>query len=154
MLLFTGGVVILAAVSLRWRRVAVPAAWLAWMATFYLLAGVVLLPEANAFKSARPFCDEVNTYVDDTQQIRGYRSWKWRAEYPFYLGRPLPVLRSEAQLARYWEQPDEVFLIVEDLHPEMDGARQVVGEAEPLIEGRVGHKRVLLFSNRGRAAER
>ena len=103
-------------------------------------------PAANAVKSAQPFCDQVTARAGAEGELRGYRSWIWRAEYPFYLRRPLPVLHSEEELASYWSRREEVFLIIED--QKLEEARTVIGEGPPLIDHRIGHKQVYLFSNR------
>ena len=105
-----------------------------------------VLPAANAYKSARPFCDRVASVVAPGEPLASYRFWSWRASYPFYLRRQIPNLQTPEELRDYWGQDEQVFLILQDA--QLDAARAVLGDLDPWVQARIGSRTAYLFSNR------
>jgi 4-amino-4-deoxy-L-arabinose transferase-like glycosyltransferase len=146
-LLLAGGACVLAAAIASTRsKVAAPAALLSLLIVLYLVASIWVLPAANAYKSARPFCERVGSVVPPGSPLASFRFWDWRASYPFYLRRPIPNLQSPEELREYWERDEQVFVIVH--RARLEEARTVVGEAAPWVRAEVGSRTVYLFSNR------
>jgi 4-amino-4-deoxy-L-arabinose transferase-like glycosyltransferase len=120
------------------RRGAAFAAW-GTFAGFYLVAAAALLPAADAFKSARPFCRAMATHVAAGQPVASYRFWQWRAEYTFYGERVIESLQTPEEL-RAWNGR---WVLVEDWAlPEV---RRVLGEAPVALTGRVGQGTIVLL---------
>lgn len=131
------------------RRVAgPPAGFLAAILSLYLGAALVGFPAADAFKSARPFCERSREIAGPEAPVLSWNLWRWRASYAYYLGRPIRNVKSIDELRRAWEGPEATFLIVEE--PGFPSAREVIGDAAPFAEARVGGTRVRLFGNRSR----
>lgn len=144
-LLLAGGAAILGALaSGRHRKALASSAVLAFLATLYLHGAAVLLPAIDIYKSSRPFCRRVLARVDPADPLRAYRPWKWRASYSFYTGRSIEPLDSAAELRRYWLGRGPAHLIVEERR--LEEARSVIGPVRPVVERRVGSRRVYLFS--------
>ena len=147
MLLVLGGATVVAGlVAVRRARAAAPTAMFSMVVVFYVVASVAVLPAVNAYKSARPFCERVTAVVPVDDAIASFGMWEWRAGYTFYLGRPIPDLATEQELATYWASDQRVFLIVQST--ELDDARAVLGDHEPWVESRIGSRTAYLFSNR------
>jgi 4-amino-4-deoxy-L-arabinose transferase len=147
LLLVAGGASVLVGVTfLRRSRLAAPTALLSLLTVLYLLASVSVLPAANAYKSARPFCERVASVVAPGEPLASYRFWAWRASYPFYLERPVPNLQTPDELRDYWNREEQVFLILQDA--QLDAARAVIGELRPWVQGRIGSRNAYLVSNR------
>jgi 4-amino-4-deoxy-L-arabinose transferase-like glycosyltransferase len=144
--LITGGLAVVVGLGVRRRRVVAPAALLAMILSLWIVAAIGVLPAANAYKSARPFCNQVLAVIDEDSELRSFAFWKWRGEYSYYLDRTVPVLENAAALREYWNRPDEVFLLLEG--HKLERARAVLGDAKPLIERPVGSRVMLLYSNR------
>ena len=129
----------------RWP-VAGPAALVATVISIYLLAAAWALPAANAYKSARPFCTKVNSLVRDDDPLRSYGFWTWRASYAYYTDRVIENIDSSAELRRFWNRDERVFLLVE--RGRLEQARGVLGGADPLIRESIGSNEIYLFTNR------
>jgi 4-amino-4-deoxy-L-arabinose transferase-like glycosyltransferase len=147
LLLVAGAAAILAGLLRRAPRAVVSAAaLLALTVTLYLLAAVRVLPAIDVYKSARPFAEAVNARVGPDDPLRSYRTWRWRAAYPYYVGRTIPRLLEPDELRAYWGEDRRVFVIVE--RGEEQGFHRVVGEVEPLVALPIGSNRAALYSNR------
>jgi len=147
LLLVAGGASVLVGVTfLRRTRLAAPTALLSLLVVLYMLASVSVLPAANAYKSARPFCERVASLVASGEPLASYRFWSWRASYPFYLKRRIPNLQTPQELRDYWERDEQVFLILQDA--QLDAARAVLGDLDPWVQSRIGGRTAYLFSNR------
>ena len=131
------------AVVSRW---AVPRTLAGAIAAFYLAAALVVLPALDAYKSARPVADELARIAEADDRIASYDFWNWRAEYAYYLGRPLENLSGREALGRAWAGERRVLLLVES--DRLDDARSVLGARPPLWSHAVGGKSVYLFTNR------
>jgi 4-amino-4-deoxy-L-arabinose transferase-like glycosyltransferase len=152
-LLVVGSLAVLGGLLARAHsRLAVPTAFFSLVLVLYLLIGVAILPAADIHKSARPFARKVAGVVSDDERIASFKFWRWRSEYRFYLGRPVPNIRTPEALEEYWERPERVFLIVEG--DKIDRARGVVGDTPALLHDHVGSREVYLLSNRGRPPNR
>jgi 4-amino-4-deoxy-L-arabinose transferase-like glycosyltransferase len=131
------------------RRPAAPAAgFLAALLALELATAIVAFPAADAFKSARPFCEQVRAAAGPDAPVLSWSFWRWRASYTYYLGRPIRNVKSTDELRQAWTGPEPAFLIVEE--PGLREARAVLGEAAPLVEARVGETRVYLFRSEPR----
>ena len=115
-------------------------------AVIYVAAGGVALPALNAYKSARPLCEQIERIAGPEVQISSYGFWKWRSEYRFYLRRPITNLTSPGALREAWTGPRRVVLLVEA--DKLSDVRQVIGEAPPTLAGRVGSAAISVFTNR------
>ena len=147
LLLLAGGAsVLIGVILLRRSPLAAPTALLSLVIVLYLLASVSVLPAADAYKSARPFCERVASVVAPDQPVASYRFWVWRASYPFYLERPIPNLLTAGALREYWDRDERVFLILHDAR--LEEARSVLGRSEPLAQARIGSRTAYLFANR------
>ena len=131
------------AVVSRW---AVPRALAGAIAAFYLIAALAVLPALDAFKSARPVADELARIAEPNDRIASYDFWNWRAEYAYYLGRPLENLAGREALGQAWTGGRRVLLLVES--DQLEDARAVLGTRPPLWSHGVGGKSVYLFTNR------
>lgn len=140
--LLLGGSILVAALLLRRRRLAAITAW-GTVAGFYLVAAVALLPAANAFKSARPFCAALSARVPASEPIASYRFWQWRAGYAFYSSRTFENLGSAAELRAWAAEEGRRWLLVEEWAiPEV---RQTLGPAPVALSARIGHVGIVLL---------
>ena len=147
LLVGTGLTVLLAALALGRRRpLAAPAAFGAALVTLYVLAAAWVLPAANAYKSARPFCEKLGALVPREASLRSYRPWKWRASYIYYADRTIAAIDSPEELVRSWSGPDPLFVLVEA--DRLTEAREALGGPAPLLSQRIGSNTVYLFTNR------
>jgi 4-amino-4-deoxy-L-arabinose transferase-like glycosyltransferase len=115
-------------------------------AAIYLAAAGVTLPALDVYKSARRFCADVSQLVRPGDEVASYAFWNWRAEYRYYLGLPITNLLGVEPLRETWNGPRRVVLLVEA--ERIADARQVIGHAKAVIEGRVGGGSVSVFTNR------
>jgi 4-amino-4-deoxy-L-arabinose transferase-like glycosyltransferase len=130
----------------RHRPIAAPAALLVAIVAVYLAASGSALPAADAFKSHRPLCEAIRSHVGPNVPLRGFHTWRWRASYSFYTGRPVPNIETIDELRDYWTRPERVFLVVE--RGRLTEARRVVGPVAPLEARATGNNFAYLFSNR------
>ena len=114
------------------------AAW-GLFAAFYLVTAAALLPAADSFKSARPFCRALAARVPSGEPVATYRFWQWRAEYTFYGDRAFASLQTPEQL-RDWRGR---WVLVEDWA--LPEARSVLGDAPTALTGRVGRGTIVLL---------
>jgi len=105
-----------------------------------------MLPSLDAYKSARPVCEKVDRLVRPGDDVVSYAFWKWRAEYSYYLRRPIANLTDLEALRLAWGGPRRIVLFVEA--PSLDSARQVIGDAAPDLRGLVGRSAIYVFTNR------
>jgi hypothetical protein len=142
-----GGVAILAGTLMRGRwPMAGPAALVATVISVYLLAAVWVLPAANAYKSARPFCFKLQALVGEDAPLRSYGFWSWRASYSYYTDRSIENIDSPGGLRRFWSRNERVFLLVE--RGRLEEVRKLLDDATLLISDRVGSNEIYLFTNR------
>jgi 4-amino-4-deoxy-L-arabinose transferase-like glycosyltransferase len=130
----------------RRTRAAAPLSLAVATTAIYLAAGGVTLPALNVFKSARPVCEEVGRLVGPDDEVASYAFWKWRAEYRYYLGRPIKNLRGLEPLREAWHGPRRLVLFVEPAR--LESARQVIGDVSPVVSGAVGEGSIYVFTNR------
>lgn len=130
----------------RRTRDAAPLSLAVATAAVYLAAAGVTLPALNVFKSARPVCEAVGRIVRPNDDVASYAFWSWRAEYRYYLGRPITNLAGPEPLRQAWNGSRRVVLFVEPAR--LDSARQVIGDAVPVIAAAVGGSSIYVFTNR------
>jgi 4-amino-4-deoxy-L-arabinose transferase-like glycosyltransferase len=123
-----------------------PAALAGAMAAFYLTVATVVLPALDEFKSARPFCAQVQALLRPGDVVASYNFWDWRAEYRYYLGRPIENLPGEMPLRAAWARPERVVLLVEGA--QLDEARAVIGDRAPALSRAVGSQTVYVLTSR------
>ena len=142
-----GGITLAATLVMRRLRkgIAVPAALAVAFALFYAVASVSTLPALDQAKSARPFCEEVGKLLKPGDDLASFEFWAWRAEYAYYLGRPLRKISGEAALREAWDNPKRLLLVVEE--DRIESARRVIGDADPAYVRRVGGHASYLFIN-------
>jgi 4-amino-4-deoxy-L-arabinose transferase len=134
------------------RRGAPLAGLVASLVALYLVVATVALPAADAFKSARPFCERLDSLASPEDTVVSWDLWRWRASYSFYSERPIRNLKSADELRRIWSGPERAFVVVEGAG--LDGVRSVVGDAPPLVERRIGRTTAYLFGNEAAVAPR
>jgi 4-amino-4-deoxy-L-arabinose transferase-like glycosyltransferase len=127
-------------------RVAAPFSLAVATVVVFLAAGGVMLPSLDAYKSARPVCDQVARLVRPGDDVVSYSFWRWRAEYSYYLGRPITNLTDPEALRVAWGGSRRVVCFVEASR--LESARQVIGNAVPDLTGRVGRGTIYVFTNR------
>jgi len=127
-------------------RVAAPFSLAVATLVVYLAAGGVTLPALDAYKSARAVCEQVGRLVRPGDDVVSYGFWKWRAEYSYYLGRPITNLTDPEVLREAWGGPRRIVLFVEAAR--LESARQVIGDADPVLTGLVGRGTIYVFTNR------
>lgn len=147
LLLIGGGVAVLVGLALRRRTpLAAPAALFSSVACVYLLAGAWVLPEVDIYKSARPFCQQMNAEVGPGEPLAAYRQWKWRASYVYYADRRIDRITTPQELRDYWARPERVYLVVEQ--DRLAEVRDLLDDPEPRISRPLGTGKVYLFANR------
>ena len=117
------------------------------LAAIYLYSSLILFPLADQFKSAVPFCRQVEAVVTPGQEIRSFGLWRWDAVYIFYTERLMPALRSKEELESYLGQDHKVFLIVES--DEMDRfLSSLRTPARVVFRQDIGQRTTALLTNR------
>jgi 4-amino-4-deoxy-L-arabinose transferase-like glycosyltransferase len=131
----------------RTRRGLIPTATCAAAtALLFFVVGGWVMPPADAYKSARPLCDGVARLSGKDDALASYNFWKWRAEYRFYLGRPIDNLPGIDALRAAWGGPRRLVLFVES--EQLEAARSVIGDRAPVLARGVGSGKTYVFTNR------
>jgi 4-amino-4-deoxy-L-arabinose transferase-like glycosyltransferase len=143
--LLAGAFVVFDLVRSQSRR-GVPFSLATGTVVIYLAAAGLTLPALDVVKSARPVCEEVARRLRPGDEVASYAFWNWRAEYRYYLGRPITNLFGAESLREAWRGPARVFLFVEA--EQLDEARQVIGDAAPAVAGKVGGQSIYVFTSR------
>ena len=112
----------------------------------YLMAAGVTLPALDALKSARPVCGAIEGILAPGDALVSFELWNWRAEYRFYLRRPIENVFGRDKLRQVWTGSQRAVVLVEA--DRLDDARQVIGTGEPVVTGRVGDRSVYVFTSR------
>jgi 4-amino-4-deoxy-L-arabinose transferase-like glycosyltransferase len=140
-----GAAIAVAALSPRARSWLVPAI-AGGTACVYLVAGSVVLPALDRYKSARSICRSIAEIAGPGDRVASYNFWKWRAEYRFYLERPIENLLGSDALRTAWAGSDRIVLIVD--RPGLASAREIVGDREPAVSRPVGSQTIHVFTSR------
>jgi len=127
-------------------RAHAPIALAAATAALYVTAATVTLPALNVLKSARPVCRAAGLLLQPGDEVVSYAFWNWRAEYRFYLGRPIVNVFDPEALRALWNGPKRVLLFVDD--ERVDEARQIIGGGAPAVASRVGGRAIYVFTSR------
>jgi len=125
---------------------AIPAALVATMAAFFLVVGSAVLPALDTFKSARPLCERLAGLIEPGDRVASYNFWMWRAEYRYYLGRPIDNLPGMEPMREAWNGPARVVLLVEG--DRLSDARRIIGGRAPALTRGVGSQTTYVFTNR------
>jgi 4-amino-4-deoxy-L-arabinose transferase-like glycosyltransferase len=140
-----GGLVLIDLARLK-SRAAVPLSVATGVVAVYLAAAGITLPALDVYKSARPVCDKVAGLLGPDDLVASYAFWNWRAEYRFYLGRPITNLFGAGALREAWAGQKRVVLFVEAA--QLAEARTVIGDAAPAVAGKVGGGPIYVFTSR------
>jgi 4-amino-4-deoxy-L-arabinose transferase-like glycosyltransferase len=143
--LAAGGAAVVAAGLGPRRRWLLPRVLPAAAAGTYLVVAASTLPALDAFKSARPVSGRIAELAGDSGLVASYNFWQWRAEYRFYLQRPIDNLLGPAALRAAWDRPERLVVLVD--RASLAGARQVIGDREPAFSRDVGSQTIYLFTN-------
>jgi 4-amino-4-deoxy-L-arabinose transferase-like glycosyltransferase len=127
------------------RRAALPIAIPAVAAALYLVVASAVLPALDAVKSARPASDAIAALAGDARVV-SYNFWIWRAEYRYYLDRPIENLTGPDALRAAWAGPDRLVLLVDA--GTIASARQVLGDRSPALTRKIGSQTLYVFTNR------
>jgi len=130
----------------RTKKAALPISLATGIVVVYLAAAGVTLPALDVLKSARPVCEKVARLARPDDVIASYAFWNWRAEYRYYLGRPITNLFGAGPLREAWDGPKRVVLFVES--EQLDDARAVIGDVAPAVTGKVGRGSIYVFTSR------
>jgi 4-amino-4-deoxy-L-arabinose transferase-like glycosyltransferase len=130
------------------RRIAAALGSLAaTLASLYLIASLVVAPQVDVYKSARPFSQRILEHAGPDAPLRSFRFWKWRSNYLFYTRRLMPNMGAPEELAEFLNRDEPVYVLVKDADarrlPEM-----LEAPFHRLETGHVGEKVVHLYSNR------
>jgi 4-amino-4-deoxy-L-arabinose transferase-like glycosyltransferase len=144
--LVLGGAFVAVGVALSRRAPWIaPSALLGFVVAMYVVGVGRVLPAADAFKSHRPFCDEIRANVAPDEPLAGFGLWRWRAAYSYYSDRSLRHLETLDELADYWADDSPAYVVVE--RGRLDHARNVLGDVEPIASAEVGSNAAHLFGN-------
>jgi 4-amino-4-deoxy-L-arabinose transferase-like glycosyltransferase len=112
----------------------------------YLAAAGVTLPALDVYKSVRPMCEKVDRLLRPGDEVASYEFWTWRAEFRYYLGRPITNLQGPEALREAWNGPRRLVLFVE--RSRWDSARRVIGDVTPVVTNVAGGRPILVVTNR------
>jgi len=112
----------------------------------YLAAAGVGLPALDEYKSVRPVCARVTGLLRPGDDVASYEFWDWRAEYRYYLGRPITNLAGPEALRAAWYGPRRLVLFVEPSR--LERVRQVIGDTSPAVVNAKGARPIYVFTNR------
>jgi 4-amino-4-deoxy-L-arabinose transferase len=140
--LAAGAMLVIVTLARGWKRAAALGLG-GTVAAFYLVAAAALLPAADAFKSAKPFCGELSRKVPAREPIASYRFWQWRASYAFYTDRTFESLQSPAELRSWARLPGPRWLLVEDWA--LPEALSVLGSPEVALRATIGSVEIVLL---------
>ena len=128
------------------RGLTPPAACAVVTSLLFFVVGGWVMPEVDAYKSARPLCAGVARLMGPDDALASYNFWKWRAEYRFYLGKPIDNLPGIDALRAAWDGPRRLVLFVES--DQILDARRVIGDRAPVLARGVGSGKTYVFTNR------
>ncbi len=104
-----------------------------------------LIPQAEALKSPRPFCEEIVKYCDDGADWAMYRFY--RAAYVYYTDSFARVIESEQELKQFMARDNQAIVVMPaKLHAKLESKRL---SAMPVIaRTQIGHRKLVLLANR------
>jgi 4-amino-4-deoxy-L-arabinose transferase-like glycosyltransferase len=127
-------------------RLLVPLSLAVAVVAVYLAAAGVTLPALDEYKSVRPVCARVTGLLRPGDDVASYEFWDWRAEYRYYLGRPITNLAGPEALRAAWYGPRRLVLFVEPSR--LERVRQVIGDTSPAVVNAKGARPIYVFTNR------
>ncbi len=133
---------------IAWRKespggmLALPAAF---MAALVLYGVHALIPRMEAFKSPRPFCEQIAKYCDNGADWAMFHFY--RAAYVYYTDSYTEVIWAEPELKQFMSRTNLAVVVMEE------DVQQVLEDpwlkALPVIlRAQVGHRDVVLLANR------
>jgi len=114
-------------------------------AALYLVVAIAVLPALDAFKSARPASEAIAALAGDAR-VASYNFWVWRAEYRYYLDRPIENITGPDALRAAWSGDERLVLLVD--RSTIASARSVLGDRAPALTRSVGSQTLYVFTNR------
>jgi len=119
----------------------------ATMAGVWLVVIFRIYPVVNAANTPRLFAEEVARTVPPGAPLKTFGLYRFRSGYLFYARRLMPRLDGRAALERFLESDQTVFCILPKT--DFESVRASGGRPVYLVaEGRAGHRRDCLISNR------
>ncbi|HEX16025.1 MAG TPA: glycosyltransferase family 39 protein [Deltaproteobacteria bacterium] len=106
-----------------------------------------IFPEVNPYKSARPLSERVLEVMAPEDSLAVYKLQG--AEFNFYTGRvPIQRIYRPEDLKAYLDRPGRAFCILREKHLRKL-SQELTSKVHVVTRGRVGHKKLVVISNRG-----
>ena len=110
-----------------------------------------LVPKMEAFKSPRPFCEEIKSCLARGGQWAMYRFY--RAAYVYYTDSFTKELKDPQALEAFLAQPTLSLVVMkardfQDVEPDPSVETVMAGKAFLVIEDQIGHRPMVLIANR------
>ncbi len=141
------GALVLVVLNARGQSTAALATLMGTLAAVYLMAALIIVPQVDAYKSARPFSRRILEHAGQDAPLRSYRFWKWRSNYLFYTRRLMPNMNAMEDLEQFLSTPEQVYVLIR----ERDRRRltaDLQASFHPLETAHIGAKTVHLYTNR------
>jgi len=137
-----------ALLGVAWRRR--QAASMLFLPAIMVLAMTVysvhtLVPKMEAFKSPRPFCEEIKSYLASGGQWAMYRFY--RAAYVYYTDSFTKELEDEQALENFLDQPALSLVVMKERDYD-DLKATLAGRAFLVTKDQIGHRPIVLIANR------
>ncbi|MGR3319515.1 MAG: ArnT family glycosyltransferase [Candidatus Anammoxibacter sp.] len=116
-----------------------------------MLCTQIVIPIINEKKSARYFCEKVNKIIGPDGKFASFNFF--RSAYLFYTGKKsMEVITGMERLHEYFSSDERVYLLVKEkiLETVKWG---VNAEVYPLVRDTIGHRTMLLISNKPQSDE-
>jgi 4-amino-4-deoxy-L-arabinose transferase-like glycosyltransferase len=115
-----------------------------FMLVFIIYGVHFLIPRMEAYKSPRPFCDEIVTRVEKGADWAMYQFY--RAIYVYYTDSFAKVLKTEEELNRFLDRPNQSIVAL----PESGYHRlseNLKAKSHIIYQRKIGHRPMVLISN-------
>jgi 4-amino-4-deoxy-L-arabinose transferase-like glycosyltransferase len=117
-----------------------------FMVVFTVYGVHALVPRMEAYKSPRPFCEEIRTRL-----ARGGADWAmyrfYRAAYVYYTDSFAKVIMTENELASFLDQPTQALVAMREQEYRQLG-ESLLKKTHIVTRQEIGHRSMILISNR------
>jgi hypothetical protein len=104
-----------------------------------------LVPAMESFKSPRPFCEKIKTYLEQGGKWAMFRFY--RAAYVYYTDSFVKELEDEAALQAFLAQPTLSLVAMKE--KDYDYLKDALdGKAFLVMKDQIGHRPMVLIANR------
>jgi hypothetical protein len=103
-----------------------------------------LVAKQNREKSAKPFCQQINEYLEPGERLKTYRFYK--AMYGVYTGRFVEVAADHERLARWFASEEPVYVVTEE-EDYLEVAESFPLPIHVVLRASVDGKSMLIISN-------